>query len=247
MSRCHKSFSSSSSNESRFCDVLDSVKTGLAVLPHVLAKDRKTFQKRPPSWKEAEEEESEGRNELNVTRPPSLPAFIMDTISNEAKRYRDVKLEQVHQAFQHTYVPDPDLLKPWNDAVKRAESIQLLDPTHGNQMAKELGRVQEHVQAVLDEYKKTIRRDFTNKRIETRQDILRKLSHMFAKFPPPTPLCFSADELAHVKASYAYKIDSKSERFCFSVALRDLGHIKAQSCGPTKTVTLSFYNRMRVK
>ncbi|KAI6162087.1 hypothetical protein EDD17DRAFT_1453354, partial [Pisolithus thermaeus] len=77
---------------------------------------------------------------------------------------------------------------------------------------------------------------FTTLKIERRQDILRSLTRQFSRNPTPECLCFSEDDLAHLKASYAYRIDPEGG-FSFCVAMRDMGYIKARSQGPSKAVS----------
>lgn len=228
-----------------FCHVLDSAKNGLTVLPEVLKTDIRNFQKRPPLWKETEDEVVHG-NELNVVRPQSLSLFVMDVVSTEAKCYSDLKLSQMQRVLPSTTSTDSALLKPWNDAKERVEKIRSLDRSHATRMDLELSRIQDHVNDLLAEFKTKVHANFTALRIERRQDILRRLAQEFANNPNPTFLYFSEDELAHLKASYAYKVDPDG-RFSFGVAMRDLGYIKARSCGPCKTVQLAYYDRFVIK
>ena len=218
----------------------------MTVRPEVLKKDTRKFQRRPPVWKEVEDDIAHGGNELNVVRPQSLPLFVMDAVSAEAKRYSDLKLSQMQQAFPLTTSMDRTLLKPWNDVKERVEMIRLLDRDHAARMDSELSRIQAHVDEHFAEFKTKIHANFTALRIERRQDILRKLAQQFAKNPGAPFLCFSEDELAHLKASYAYKIDPDGS-FPFDVAMRDLGYIKARGCGPSKTVQLAYYDRFVIK
>ncbi|KAG6336122.1 hypothetical protein ID866_2960 [Astraeus odoratus] len=229
-----------------FCHVLDSTKSGLAVLPEVLQKDIRKFHGRAPQWKETEDDTVHEGNELNPTRDPSLPSFVMDMVTAAARQHSDMKLSRMQQAFPHSISPDSALLKPWNDAKERAEKIRVLDPGNAGRMDLELSRIQSHVKEVLAEFKAKVGKKFTGFKIERRQDILRDLAHHFAKNPDPSCLFFSQDELAQFKASYAYKLDPEG-KFAFSVAMRDLGHIKARSLGPTKTVQLVFYDRFAIK
>ncbi|KAL4070840.1 RNA dependent RNA polymerase-domain-containing protein [Scleroderma citrinum] len=230
-----------------FCHVLDSAKTGLTVLPEVLRNDTREFNRCPPLWKGTTDDVAHEGNEPNVVRPASLPPFVMDVVSTKAKQYSDLKLSKLQQAFPQTTSKDNALLKPWDDVKKRVERIRSEDCNHAARMDKELSCIQSHVDEHFEEFKAKVHGNFTAHKIERRQDILRKLAQQFAKEPSPTScLCFSEDELAHLKASYAYKVDPDG-RFSFSVAMRDLGYIKARSCGPSKTVLLSYYDRFVIK
>ncbi|KIJ68575.1 hypothetical protein HYDPIDRAFT_106781 [Hydnomerulius pinastri MD-312] len=231
-----------------FCNILDGAKSGLTVLPEVIKNDTRKFQKRAPVWKENPDDAARESNELNILRPASLSTFIMDTIFTHAKEYRDVKLFKVERSFPTVTSKDSMLLKPWADAEERLQRLRAQDPNHAARMRMELSRLHTHVDVMYGEYKTKVRRSFTDLRIERRQDILRGLAQRFARSPDPSSfLCFSEEELAHLKASCAYKVDGNNGRFAFSVAMRELGYIKARALGPTKTVMLGFYDRFVVK
>lgn len=229
-----------------FCHILDSAKSGLTVCPEVLQRDVHKFQKRAPSWKETEEEATYEKNELNVNRPHTLPDFIMDVITREAKRYGNIKLSRVQSAIPEANFRDTALLKPWEKAKERVARMQLLDQDCSARMDLELCHVQAHVEAVFLEYKAKVKSSFTTLKIERRQDILRSLTRQFARNPIPEFLCFSEDDLAHLKASYAYKIDPEGG-FAFCVAMRDVGYIKARSQGPSKAVSHAFYDKFTIR
>jgi len=64
----------------------------------------------------------------------------------------------------------------------------------------------------------------------------------------------SEEEIARLRASYAYVYDSKQHergagwsRFPWDVAMRELCAIKAQAVGRTKTVSEDFYARFYMK
>ncbi|KIO08385.1 hypothetical protein M404DRAFT_997314 [Pisolithus tinctorius Marx 270] len=231
-----------------FCHVLDSAKSGLTVLPEVLQRDTHKYQKRAPSWKETDEEATlHEQNELNVSRPHTLPEFIMDAITREARCYGNIKLSKVQSVVPEATFKDTALLKPWDDAKERVARMRLLDQDHAARMDLELSRIQAHVEEIFPEYKVKVRSGgFTMHKIERRQDILRGLTRQFARNPAPECLCFSEDELAHLKASYAYKIDPEG-KFPFCVAMRDMGYIKARSRGPSKAVSHAFYDKFTIK
>jgi RNA-dependent RNA polymerase len=232
----------------RFCTILDGAKSGISVLPGVMQKDSLKFQKRAPQWKEIAEEAKHQGNELNIVRPASLSPFVMDTIFTQAKDHRDTKLLQMDRTFPLVTSKDNALLWPWNDAKERLQRLNMQDQNHALRMGMELSRVQTHVESMYEEYKASVRGNFTTLRIERRQDILRRLAHRFMKSPDPSSfLCFSDDELSRLKASYAYKIGGLNGRFAFTIAMRELGYIKAKALGPTKTIQLRFYDRFVIK
>ena len=101
--------------------------------------------------------------------------------------------------------------------------------------------------------------DFTNCNIIDRQDVLRKSSKFFHEHPTPEEMEVITDweEIARLRASYAYMYDlevhkygrdgkQRWSRFPFDVAARELCAIKANSLGPSKTVTCGFYEKYRM-
>jgi len=108
---------------------------------------------------------------------------------------------------------------------------------------------------VAEENGKTKRKKacaFTDLPIELRQDVLRASAKEFASKPRPEDVLFSEEEIARLRASYAYLLDSQQEkkgwsRFPWDVSMRELCAIKARALGPTKTVTENFYARYYMK
>ncbi len=101
--------------------------------------------------------------------------------------------------------------------------------------------------------------DFTNCNIIDRQDVLRKSSKFFHEHPTPEEMevITDSEEIARLRASYAYMYDlevhkygrdgkRRWSRFPFDVAARELCAIKANSLGPSKTVTCGFYEKYRM-
>lgn len=235
----------------RFCNILDGAKSGLTVLPEIMKRDTKRYQKRCPEWKEIGEETRPEINEINVQRPRGMKEFVMDAILTHARNHRDTKLKQVDTAFAETHgLRDPSLMKPWHGAQARARRVKDSNDDVAMKMEAELSRIQEHVEKMREEYKRRIRFNFTSKKIEERQDILRSLARSFAAAPDlDSFLFFSSEEVARLRASYAYIHDLARgpTQFPWDVAMRELGTIKARSLGPSKTVTLGFYERFVLK
>ncbi|KAG1749874.1 RNA dependent RNA polymerase-domain-containing protein [Suillus paluster] len=232
-----------------FCNILDGAKSGLTVLPEVVKRDTKLYQKRSPEWKETIEETTRETNEINVQRPRGMKAFVMDVILSHARSHRTLKLQQVDSTFPKTHGHrDSSLSKPWQDAELRVQRARGSNSDAAFMMGAELSNIREHVEKIYKEYKKSIRRDFTGLKIERRQDILRSLARDFAVAPDPSSfLLFSSEEVARLKASYAYIHCNDSSQFPWDVAMRELGMIKARSLGPSKTVALGFYERFVLK
>lgn len=90
--------------------------------------------------------------------------------------------------------------------------------------------------------------DFTQRSIETRQDRLRRMSREFAGGPPAADVfVFSPEEVARLRASYAYLYDwtaHSGTRFPWNVAFDELGEIKLRTRKDFKPISRAFYERM---
>jgi RNA-dependent RNA polymerase len=93
---------------------------------------------------------------------------------------------------------------------------------------------------------------FTNRSIETRQDQLRRISREFVGGPlAEETLVFSAEEVARLRASYAYVYDwgrrPDGSRFPWNVAMRELGEIKLRARKDFKPISQDFYEKMSMR
>lgn len=90
--------------------------------------------------------------------------------------------------------------------------------------------------------------DFTQRSIETRQDRLRRMSREFVGGPPAADVfVFSPEEVARLRASYAYLYDwtaHSGTRFPWNVAFDELGEIKLRAHKDFKPISRTFYERM---
>jgi len=185
------------------------------------------FQRRPPTWKETKEEverlQMKQSNEANPIRPSNLRPFIMDTIHHQAKKVGDLKRAQVEQLFSnHFFSRDFHLTVPWDNAVAvadRAKREHKID-----KLNNDLEVIRQHVhnvykghkarvQMAMDQNKaKAKKKDkgssFTDLPIEVRQDVLRASAKEFASKPLPKEVLFSEEEIARLRASYAYIHDA---------------------------------------
>ncbi|KAF8067671.1 RNA dependent RNA polymerase-domain-containing protein [Lyophyllum atratum] len=247
----------------KFCKVLDGAKTGLRIKPATLTADTKDYKNsRGPEWKEwkAKAERKPKKlpsNELFTKRGKKSEyikgPFIMDDLRRYAKKESDKVLANMEDVFKPLdVVRDPHLTQPWDDADKMAKR-----GTPELQAAKrrDLDRIRTHVEDMFGEHRLAIRKDFTDKQIEARQDILRDLSKRYIASPTLDDMETFTDEasISRLRASYAYLYDFKQmakgarfSRFPWDMALRDLCHIKASALGPSKTVTVGFYERFRL-
>jgi hypothetical protein len=94
--------------------------------------------------------------------------------------------------------------------------------------------------------------DFSNRSIESRQDCLRQVSLEFVGGPPATEtIVFSLEEVARLRASYAYVYDWErhcgGSRFPWNVAFDELGEIKLRAHKNFKPISRDFYEKMSIR
>ena len=254
----------------RFCLCLDGLKAGMVVKNEILKEDSKAYQKRSPRWKETEEEQSQflasGKNEKHLQRPDGLGNFIMDELHEQAKGEGDFWLAKIEHRFereaQNCWNPDEDLIAPWDRA--KTLSKRLETEKKSIWMKRELDEIATHIRGVYDDHRSAFSpkkvssgslKSFTELPIETRQDTIRRLSKKFVSFPPPGEFFMLDEEIARLRASYAYKYDYERQfgkstggtSFPWDVAMRELGAIKARATGGHKTVVGEFYNHFNMK
>lgn len=261
----------------RFCLCLDGLKAGNAVKDEVLKKDSKAYQKRSPEWKETDEEETQfrasGKNEKHLQRPNSLGKFIMDELYEQAKGEEKFWLAKIEKRFkgQNRWNADEDLVAPWDRAMELSE--RLATEENSDRMKRELEEMAKHTRRVYEDHRDQMslrlssqkssssqipsssQRSFTELPIEARQDAIRKLSRKFVSFPPAGKFFMQDEEIARLRASYAYKYDCErpfaeltgGTGFPWDVAMRELGAIKAQATGGHKTVVGDFYDHFTMK
>lgn len=248
-------------------------------MPKALADDQQQFQARPPAWKESKEEAEKFQqsvdNRSNPTRPPTLTKFIMDEIMAQANRESDTLKGEMEDVFKDTggVKPDPDLIVPWKDVNERIEKgkaagkdMALLEAAldtiqchvkmaYGHYKEQKQQAVNDNAKAARTKMYNSSKTEFTNIPIAIRQDALRAASKEFAAKPSSDEIfILSQEEIARLRASYAYLHDSEQgrrgwSRFPWDVAMRELCAIKARAVGQgqTKTVSQDFYSRFTMK
>ena len=248
---------------------LDGFKTGMTVREEILKQDTKTYQRRPPKWKETEEERerfhASGQNEQNLQRPNFLGRFIMDELHRQAEDEGNHWLAKIESHFKmpSRYKVDEDLVAPWNKAVEL--SNRWTTDESNTRMKDELEAIARHVRSVYAAHRGSLASPskasrnspkkgapFSALQIEVRQDAIRKLSRQFVSFPPPGKFLMQDEEIARLRASYAYKYDHEIRcsgwtRFPWDVAMRELCAIKARATGRHKTVAGDFYDYFNMK
>lgn len=254
--------------------ILDGAKTGLKIRPDVLSVDIKKWNKRPPKWKESDEDKEmvmNGRanqNQNNLERPSNLPRFIMDIIYDQSKKEGDRIIGQIEATFKGTESTvnpvDPHLTAPW--LAQKALAQRWKTEMKSDRKELDLQRIADHVQEIYEEHAAQVKikgntkatkatkggSAFTNLPIQDRQDTIRALSKKFVSMPPPDELMMLGPEIASTKASYAYlygseRVSQKWCRFPWDVALRELCAIKATALGTTKTVPEDIYEAFYMK
>jgi len=183
----------------------------------------------------------------------------MDILSSASRQeYKRVRAEMDLMFLPLGYV-DPHLAQPWLEAEQMAKqgSPELVDCKNSD-----LEKIRVHVRKMFEEHHRAINmskdpgkgKNFTEKPIEVRQDILRSLSRQFAASPGLTSDMKSVMDsatISRLRASYAYIYDAQQKakgwsRFPWDVALRDLCQIKVSALGPYKPVTSGFYERFKM-
>ncbi|CAA7259841.1 unnamed protein product [Cyclocybe aegerita] len=253
-----------------FCMTLDGIKTGMSVLPETEREDAKKYNKRAPRWKETEEErDRKTSNETNAKRPRELGRFIMDELHNKATTEGENWLVRIGNHFKSVASAKTDeaLVEPYRKALEMCRRWATEEGNH--RPSEDLKKLEEHVRKVYDDHrtemsspKKTSRSSpkkdkgsFTDQPIEVRQDKIRELSRRFADFPKPGELMMHDEEVARIRASYAYYYDCERRRgydvpwsrFPFDVAMRELCAIKARAAGRYKVVDGGFYDHFNMK
>ena len=247
---------------------LDGFKTGMTVRDEILKNDTKSYQKRSPEWRETDEEQvrsfSLSQNEQNLQRPSGLGLFVMDELYSQAKEEKDLWLAKIEGHFEThgSHYIDKDLVAPWNHAIDLGKRWAAEEKN--TRMNQELEAIAEHVKCVYKDHRRSLASPkkassfssetsvpFSERPIEVRQDAIRRISRQFVSFPPPGKFLMPDEEIARLRASYAYKYDHDNWRtgtsFPWDVAMRELGAIKARATGGHKTIAGEFYDHFNMK
>jgi len=191
------------------------------VLPSTLIEDRKKFGGRPPAWKETEDAKEKARQAPTAGDYPKREGhvknkrFVMDTIQAGVKAFGEEKRKQLDSVFASSDCPvvDPDLTAPWLAAEGFAAQFKKDKGDDHPLWSSQRQSIQNHVHRVAKRYKESIRSTFSSLRIETRQDILRDLAMEFASGPLPSDMYMGEDEIARLRASYAYYHDAEEHKY----------------------------------
>lgn len=192
-------------------------------------------------------------NPNRAKRRRELGVFVMDELQVYATRNYDKLRGKVESALKPCHEmrhgPDPDLTKPYLDALRRCERFP------GSTNAIYLERIKEHVQSIWAAGRELTSKSFTLLPIEERQNKLRKLSEDFYFSPNTEEMDMDEGTVTKYKASCMYWYDAEMKRqkgwtrIPWNVAFRTLCDIKCkrrrdQAWVP---VTLEFFNAMMVR
>ncbi|KAJ4478201.1 RNA dependent RNA polymerase-domain-containing protein [Lentinula aciculospora] len=243
-----------------FCHTLDGSKTGLKIKPEIWKQDTSRYDKGNMSWKESDSKNKGKKvtttvrmDNIIVERPSHLRPFIMDQLQTHAKVKGNKERVNVDLTYNtHAVSLDEALAAPWKEQQKLAKRLQ---EAGCPLITEDLAKIKEHVHRMWETHRKEVTpkaNSFTDLAIESRQDILRKLSQQFASEPNEAAMFLSHDEILRLKASYAYMYDyeksaRKWTRFPWDVTMRELTAIKAKATGRSTTVTADFYERLTMK
>lgn len=266
---------------SSFCTVLDGAKTGKAILPERYSQDcnSKLYGRQyAPNWKR---EPDSPIHQYNLSRQglPPFVMDVLQEAMGRIREEQLQHIASHFSALPK--VKDLDLVTPWQDAEERAREMlsrpeQLMRDV-GRAQKEALEAIKTHVARVYDwcvslmriaavphatspspSMGKSVgvgmgaRLEFSQQSIETRQDRLRRMSRKFVGGPPAgETIVFSQEEVARLRASYAYLYDWTRKhggtRFPWTVAMRELGAIKLRARKDFKPISQDFYEKMSMR
>lgn len=199
----------------------------------------------------------------------------MDSIHNTGTELEQEKKIQMDAFFDQAgySIVDPDLISPWLEKEKMAKDFQEMTGQVFPLWQSQRAEIMSHVHGMSKKHKDALAQSqqgasssssddegakFTDLPIEKRQDILRRLSKEFASGPSAAEVYMPQEEIAKLRASYAYYYDSyytnkdgtrreRWSRFPWTVAMGELCAIKARAVGPSKALVMDFYERMSIK
>lgn len=225
-----------------FTQCLDAVKSGLTPKDDVFKRDRTAWDRAPPACFPSKTDDDGSRGQKPLLKPRQLNSpFILDVLAQvaveETKAYK-AKLGRLRDQQAKSYVPDPDLVRPFKEAEERVRRHV--------EFASELQAIKTHVKAYRAHYNNAQgnRGEFSaharygtrsgaKLTIGERQESVRAISEAYARNLPTGLVLFDEAAVRRVAASYAYQEDHprKIYKFCFAVAWSELCAIKARAAG----------------
>ena len=228
-------FLDQSSYECRFTTCLDSSKTGLRVKKAVFEKDRKDWGTEKPWYLSALETNKPGKNQYEakcIKRGSQGRPFILDILVEHGRYLKDKLLEDYENLWSSRTEDecDEDLNRFWKDATARANQAKL---SGFPGFASNLEDIERHVRQSYDAFRRaTSTTTFKRESLpgsDSKGDPYNVVAREFAQEPTfRTFQFFSHDDVRLLKASLAA---TKSVKFAFCVAHKDLCAIKARTGG----------------
>ncbi|PCH34325.1 hypothetical protein WOLCODRAFT_135643 [Wolfiporia cocos MD-104 SS10] len=229
-------------NAFMFTTVLDSRKTGLTVKRDVFEADKKRYMGGRPSCMSYDQKPYDQTNRL-VKRRCSAP-FVLDQLVSAGKALETEHLKRLDiQRNRVTADPDPDLLRPFEGAKRLAEEMK----RRGfSAIAEEMGLIENHVNAVLKEWIRLSGRSRNEPSLVNSQGeshskakasntrAYRDLARSLLRGPENVQLLAQLPGYDAIITSCAYSSTYlRNPRFAFSLVLRTLCVVKADSNGRT--------------
>ena len=232
------------SSYSRANTLVDSEKSGLFVPQEIYKRhDKDFYRKRPLCMVPDGQHEREESSRLSPNREEKMP-FVLEYLKEEGKTQSDEwvrKYEKLKDESVWRRALDPELLKPCEDAHRRAQ----LAANHKYQLpSDELQIVKNHVeniqkkwQKLCDEWRSTTKKDDSHSFSELISVLIREFAD-----GPAGLLDMSNRDAGEIKASYAYQL---SEQFGFTMAFAALCQLKARPA-PAAAMTRQFGECMSI-
>lgn len=208
---------------------MDASKTGLRVKLSVFEQDKQQWGAKKPwyVWKLEQRKNTKNTSQKPVLKREASP-FILDVLVEEGDRLRKEVLSNYRRLKVHPSEEDQDLSRPWNAAKAKAAQAKMQGVLG---FAENLEDIKAHVEEAWEMYLKAvaISKGPAADQPSLKEGVYDRVASFFAK-PPLFQgfVFFSDDDVQILKASLA---STKSLKFGFSVAFRDLCAIKARAAG----------------
>ncbi|KAJ7074147.1 RNA dependent RNA polymerase-domain-containing protein [Mycena amicta] len=203
--------------------LLDAGKSGLRLREGVFETHRAKFGKPP---KDTTSRKGKAKDDIRSQLGRAAKA------TGDERLFAYEKLSETHNSNYKDIQPDSVLLKPYEDAKARSARAPAV--------REELGVLEEHVDAVLVDYKKIYPLQPDQKKLRTTIMLAAQVKYLkvFAD-------CHSLGDdecIERIKASYAY---SKDERFGFDIAFKALRSIKSRSMPGGSDTSWTLFNQLK--
>jgi hypothetical protein len=235
-------------SSTRFCVVLDSVKSGLEVLPEVLKSDKGAFDRISPACMPKGTEGPSGAQLLKLRRPKDFGPFILETLCDRGLKLFESYLEKYDHLPTGTRLRsggDEDLKSLFVNAKNRTLATPGAEVIHTALM-----QIEEHVDAVFKMWQDLWARSSPTKKTPSRkaskkdrgQELdLNLIRKQYTEDIPGVEILeiLGNNSVDLLKASCAYG-KGTTEKFAHAVTFRDLCLIKAGARGKPAAMASEF-------